>query len=119
VTDGEPDFLTRVETDLSIISYTFGDDEDDETKVAPLAPRRGAILESQLRNNEDKAELESKRRDHQKEIFDALQKAGLEKFAKGAESSVEKKKAVFKKFEAYRKDAALPKMVSTLKANKN
>ena len=112
-----PEILTAADKSLEVISYTFGDeesDQDDETKVVGRNARRGALIENQLRGGENRAETESKRRDHQKELMDALQQSGLEKYSNRAESETAARKAVFKKFECYRKDVPLPRVVANL-----
>ncbi len=113
--------LTDFEKDLESISYTFGDDDeedDDSTKVSKketILPTRGAILENQLRQNEDKADQENKRRTHQQDLFDKIQRDGLARYTKGKDSTVEDVVAVFKKFESYRAGTPFPKNVANLK----
>jgi nucleosome binding factor SPN SPT16 subunit len=111
--------LTKADRELSLITYTFGDDEeeDDETKVIDALPKkRGAVLESQLRNTDDRISMESKRKAHQQALVEKLHQEGLEKYAGGGGKSEQKATAVFKKFECYRKDVPLPKEAASLKA---
>lgn len=108
------DILTDADTSLEVISYTFGEEEDDETKVQGRTARRGAVIENQLRGNEDRAEMETRRRDHQKQLMDKLQEEGLAKYSNRTESEAATRKAVFKKFECYRKDVPLPRVVANL-----
>lgn len=117
VTQSDPIILTEADKQLSVISYTFGDEdeEDDATKITELPRKRGAILESQLRSNEDRAENEAKRKAHQKSLHEKRLKDGLARFSETQDSGVEKQKLAFKKFESYRKDAPLPPNVSELK----
>ena len=112
--------MTDFEKDLESISYTFGDDEDEDdstrvTKKDTGVPTRGAVLENQLRQNEDKVELETKRKTHQQDLFDKIQREGLARYTRGKNSASENVVAVFKKFESYRAGAPFPKNAANLK----
>jgi nucleosome binding factor SPN SPT16 subunit len=107
IRDDEVIVLTEAEKELSTISYSFGDDDEEEEKEI-IGKRRGAILESQLRNNEDRAERDARRKEHQKRLSEQRHKEGLERFVDGTEKK-EKVKAVFKKFESYR-PGTLPRL---------
>lgn len=116
VTDSGALLLTEYDTDLKSITYTFGDDEDDDTKANEVIPKRGAILETQLRKTDERqGGDENRRKAHQAELFERLQKDGLKKYSGGKDAVAEKAAAVFKKFESYRKDTPLPKNVAQLK----
>lgn len=107
--------LTDYEKDLAAITYTFGEDEDEEdTKILIKLPKRGTAVDSQ-RKSDDRVGGESKRKLHQAELFEKIQSEGIARYAGDAEGSSEKTVAVFKKFESYRKDMPLPKNVSQLK----
>jgi nucleosome binding factor SPN SPT16 subunit len=84
-------------------------------------PARGAILDKKLRNekqNQDKQSNEMKRRAHQKQLAEARQNEGLKKFSGKTDGVDKEEKAVFRKFEAYRKDANLPKQIADLRVLK-
>ncbi|KAJ3359746.1 FACT complex subunit spt16 [Kappamyces sp. JEL0680] len=116
ITDAGAVLLTDYDKALDSITYTFGEDEDDETKVVEQTlPKRGAILDSQLRNSDSRAELENKRRLHQQELFDKRQADGLSRWSGGKDESAQHNTVVFKKFESYRKDVPLPRNVGSLK----
>ncbi|KAJ3000085.1 FACT complex subunit spt16 [Globomyces sp. JEL0801] len=115
ITDTGVVVLTDVEKELSKISYTSADDEEEEEKAVITLPKRGAILESQLRNNEDRADNTNKRKMHQKALIEKRMAEGLAKYSESGDGKAEKELAVFKKFESYRKDAYLPKTIGDLK----
>lgn len=119
ITKDGPVLLTNYDKALESISYNDGEDEeDDSTRVAKkesVLPTRGAILENQLRKNEDKAELDNKRKSHQQELFEKRQQDGLARWAGRKDAAAAEKELVFKKFESYRTGVPLPRNVGSLK----
>lgn len=117
ITKDEPIVLTDVDKSLKVVSYMLGDD-DDEMEAENL-PARGAILDKKLRNtkngNPDRASNELKRRAHQKMLADARNAEGLKRYSGDTEGKSDQAVAVFRKFESYRKDIALPKTISDLR----
>jgi nucleosome binding factor SPN SPT16 subunit len=114
-------FLTGVEKTLDEVSFTLGDDDEDEddTDKTKSLPNKGFIIEQKLRNEkvdlQEKLSSEAKRRAHQKQLAEARQLAGLRKFSGSVEEQEVNEKPVFRKFESYRKDALMPKLVGDLK----
>jgi nucleosome binding factor SPN SPT16 subunit len=107
--------LTEFDKAVESITYTFNDDEDDDTKIVEQLPKRGAILENQLRNTENRADVENRRKNHQEDLFDKRQSEGIARWSGGKDAGVAKQIAVFRKFESYRRDVPLPRNVGTLK----
>ena len=108
--------LTDVDKDLGSISYTFGDDEDEE-ELSDNGGRRGAILATKRRSALQQVDAEElqKRKEHQKKLANERQEAGLAKYSGKGDRTESEKKAVFKKFESYRKEAQLPDYVGDLR----
>lgn len=117
VTADAPIIITDVEKSLASISFSHGDeDDDDDAEVEDNG--RGAIIKTKRRNENDgkeKMSNELKRRAHQKILADARHADGLKRFNGTKDATETDDKAVFRKFESYRKDAALPKAVSDLR----
>ncbi|KAJ1341621.1 hypothetical protein BSLG_003810 [Batrachochytrium salamandrivorans] len=92
--------LSEVDKDLGSISYAFGNDSDeDEAKVVKHLPksRGGAVIESKLRHESDRATTEQRRKLHQKELAQSRQNEGLSRF------------------ESYRKESQLPRNIGELR----
>ena len=116
--------LTNVDKSLSVISYTLGDEEnasaDENEDLLRMNSNHGggAVMEKKLRGDKsaqvDKVSNELKRRAHQKILAELRQADGLARFDDAPEKD-KVAKAVFRKFESYRKDAPLPKSVSDLR----
>ncbi|KAJ3276374.1 FACT complex subunit spt16 [Terramyces sp. JEL0728] len=115
VTDDEPTILTEVDKDLSVISYTFGEEDDEETKIVEVTSKRGAILDSQLRKNESREDSLNKRAAHQKALAEKRHQEGLARYSGGKDGASEKQEVTFKKFESYRKETLIPKTNSDLR----
>lgn len=104
------------------ISYYFKQDGDEKKPAKVKAEKTGgaksAILRSKLRGEtrEKPDDTNEKRRQmHQKELHEKLQRAGEEKYADGSGGTDNTDKAVFKKFESYKRDTQLPLSVKDLK----
>ena len=119
--------LTQSDKELAGISYAMGEDEDDlgsnqenikkrkqQEQRAPSS-KRTAVLDSRRRDDTDKASDEEKRRAHQKALALAKQQEGVIRFTSGDSDKKTVERAVFRKFESYRKDVQLPRSVSDLK----
>lgn len=133
--------FTDSDKDKGNISYYFKQDEDDvkaeendddeiqvkneskKTKNNDKKDKQGggaksAVLRSKLRGEgrEKPDDTSEKRRQlHQKDLHDKLQKAGREKYADESTAADDTNKAVFKKFESYKRDTQIPSSVKDLK----
>lgn len=58
---------------------------------------------------------EQRRKDHQAELARQKQAEGLARFGDGVDHQTSQREAVFRKFESYKRDTALPKEVKELK----
>ncbi|ORX99261.1 SPT16-domain-containing protein [Basidiobolus meristosporus CBS 931.73] len=127
VTNSSPTILTECSASLNDVSYFFKDDAEEEeaeevvkkeraAEPAPQQPKNSAILKSKFRSQEQTEEsAEQKRKDHQKELAGQIQAEGLARFAEGKEENADDKKAVFKKYESYKRETLLPKEVKELR----
>jgi len=70
-------------------------------------------LRAERATNQD-AEKEAARREHQKQLHEKKQRAGLEKYGKGAGSLNGTEEKKFKKFESYKRDNQFPLRVKDL-----
>ena len=61
---------------------------------------------------------EQRRKRHQKELAIQKQAEGIARFADGVDQQSSQRQAVFRKFESYKRDTALPKEVKDLKASR-
>lgn len=119
-------FTRDAASDSASTSFFF-QGEDDEEESAPKAkskkdPRAGAIAATNITKSKLRAErstqidtgAEAKRRQHQKELAQRKQAAGLERYSqvKGDSNGVVQKK--FKRFESYKRDNQLPSRVKDL-----
>lgn len=116
-------FTKDAPSDFGDISFFFNDEEEEETKKKPKSkPERPAIAASNItstrtrqeRQKNDNAEKEEMRRQHQKELHEKKQQAGLETYGADAKSLNGTEEKKFKKFESYKRDTQLPPQVSRL-----
>ncbi|KAJ1339694.1 hypothetical protein BSLG_005727 [Batrachochytrium salamandrivorans] len=117
ITNGTALVLSENRKDLGSISYAFGDDEeDDEVKIVENLPktRGGAVIESKLRHESDRATAEQRRRLHQ-QLAQSRQEEGLSRYSENKDDKLKVQQAVFRKFESYRKDSQLPRNINELK----
>jgi FACT complex subunit SPT16 len=124
VTDGEPAVFTGKDapTDWDNVSFIIEEPQEPTPKKAKRDPRIGAVAVSNMtssrlrreRQANNDAEREAARREHQKELHDRKQKAGLEKYSTGTNgvNGVEEKK--FKRFESYKRDDDIPTSVKNM-----
>ncbi|KAL2914305.1 FACT complex subunit spt16 [Polyrhizophydium stewartii] len=117
VTAGRAEVLTEVEKELDAITYTFGDEDDgqNEKLAEPLPKKRGAVIDSKLRDESDRLNAEQKRRMHQKQLAHARQEDGLARYSDGKDGRQQARQSVFRKFESYRKENQLPRNVGELR----
>lgn len=106
--------------DWDSTSFQIEEPEEEPTpKKGKRDARIGAVAETNIkgtrlrheRQNQD-AEKEAARRNHQKELHDRKQKEGLEKYNKGSNgiNGAEEKK--FKRFESYKREDEIPGKVN-------
>ncbi|CAG8751071.1 4903_t:CDS:2, partial [Acaulospora morrowiae] len=85
-----------------------------ETKRS--APRKSAVLKTKFRSEEkDEESIEQRRKRHQEELAAQKQAEGLARFGDGVDHQTNQREEVFRKFESYKRDTALPKEVKDLK----
>ncbi|KAJ2722612.1 FACT complex subunit spt16 [Coemansia sp. Benny D115] len=124
---GDAELLTTGEKEPNDVSFFFNDEEPAAAESKRESKRDGngagnnvdrkpttrksAILPSKFRSEEREDESSvRKRREHQKELISRLQAEGRRRFA-GEEGDDGEEKRVFKKFESYKREAALPREV--------
>ncbi|KAJ1332545.1 hypothetical protein BSLG_008847 [Batrachochytrium salamandrivorans] len=110
--------LSEVDKDLGSISYAFGNDSDeDEAKVVKHLPksRGGAVIESKLRHESDRATTEQRRKLHQKELAQSRQNEGLSRYSENKDGKQKVQQAVVRRFESYRKESQLPRNIGELR----
>ncbi|KAJ6500436.1 FACT complex subunit SPT16 [Mycena sanguinolenta] len=103
------------------------DAEEKPKKKAPAIPRKngspqkktvaGKVLRNQTRRTQDDVHqtAAAKLAEHQRELHDALQAAGLEKFSEEGEGKEGKEGKGWKKFQSYKGEAGLPAEVEKLR----
>lgn len=83
-----------------------------------MPKKGGAVLDKKLRNekqNQEKQSNELKRRANQAKLAEQRQEDGLKRFSGQVDGGDKEEKAVFRKFDAYRKDGNMPKQIADLK----
>ena len=112
-----------------VIYYFDNQDQEKPTKKSKSKPnekatrqsqstRSNAIMKSKLRNEnrEQDQEAAANRRQHQKELMERRNEAGLEKYAdEDGKDSLNDAKKKWKRFESYPREAMLPDSVSQMK----
>ncbi|CAG8451663.1 423_t:CDS:10 [Paraglomus brasilianum] len=124
VTNDTPVMLTDVKKKLNDVCYYFSDDEakeqnDTENKRKTKRPepkkpqsKQSAVLKTKFRSEEQGEETpEQRRKRHQKELAIQKQAEGIARFADGVDQQSSQRQAVFRKFESYKRDTALPKEI--------
>ncbi|KAJ7261402.1 FACT complex subunit SPT16 [Mycena haematopus] len=101
--------------------------EEKPKKKPPVIPRKngsppkktvaGKVLRNQTRRTQDEVHqtAAAKLTEHQRELHDALQAAGLEKFSEEGEGKEGKEGKGWKKFQSYKGEAGLPAEVEKLR----
>ncbi|KAK3814140.1 MAG: putative SPT16-general chromatin factor [Benniella sp.] len=120
VTTEAPQILTVCDTGLDDVSYFFKDaaDEDDEpTKESPATQRaaKSAVLNTKFRSEQDEASKDQARKEHQKMLAEQKHADGLARYGGSGSLKKDDQKSVFRKFESYKRESALPKEVSNLR----
>jgi nucleosome binding factor SPN SPT16 subunit len=116
-------FTKDATNDPDMISFYFKEPEEPtpkkdskkESRTSTVVPRN--IIKTKLRQDRPvkvDETAEARRREHQKELAQKRQKAGLERYAEatGDKTGVDKKK--FKRFESYKRDGQLPSKIKDL-----
>lgn len=114
-------FTKDTASDLESISFFFNDEEEEEKKPKPKR-ERPAIAQTNItktrtrheRPTNQDAEKEAQRREHQKELHQKKQQAGLEEYGEGAKALNGTEEKKFKRFESYKRDNQLPTSVARL-----
>ncbi|KAF2654143.1 SPT16-domain-containing protein [Lophiostoma macrostomum CBS 122681] len=115
-------FTKDTASDLESVSFFFNESEEEESKPKPKRERAPAIAQTNItktrtrheRATNQDAEKEEMRRQHQKELHEKKQQAGLETYGKGAKALNGTEEKKFKKFESYKRDNQLPTNVASL-----
>ncbi|CAG8585817.1 6383_t:CDS:10 [Funneliformis mosseae] len=120
--------LTEGNRKLDNMAFSFqdGPESDQESKKENkrsaqkveskrTATRKSTILKSKFRSEDKDEDSEQKRKDHQAELAKQKQAEGLARFGDGIDHQTSQREAVFRKFESYKRDTALPKEVKDLK----
>lgn len=115
-------FTKDTPSELDSVSFFFNDEEEEETKPKPKRERAGAIAQTNItktrtrheRPTNQDAEKEALRREHQKELHQKKQQAGLEAYGEGAKTLNGTEEKKFKRFESYKRDNQLPSSVAGL-----
>ncbi|KNC97903.1 chromatin-remodeling protein SPT16 [Spizellomyces punctatus DAOM BR117] len=127
VTTTYPTVLTDVKKNIEEVSFEFQDEDDEKVvksepkangdtprskKPAPVLPERKG---KRLRDDQDKAENEAKRAEHQRILHNRMHEEGLRRFADDNGGAAGEQKEVFRKFASYKAESQLPKQVQDLK----
>ncbi|KAF9359172.1 FACT complex subunit spt16 [Mortierella sp. NVP85] len=121
ITTEAPQILTVCDTGLDDVSYFFKDaaDEDDEPtkKESPATQRaaKSAVLNTKFRSEQDEASKDQARKEHQKMLAEQKHADGLARYGGSGSLKKDDQKSVFRKFESYKRESALPKEVSNLR----
>ncbi|OAQ33302.1 metallopeptidase family M24 protein [Linnemannia elongata AG-77] len=121
VTQESPQLLTVCDTSLSDVSYFFKDPAEDEEEPvkketgAHTRAAKSAVLNTKFRSEVDEASKDQSRKEHQKLLADQKHAEGLERYGDAGSLKKDNAKSVFRKFESYKRESALPKEVSSLR----
>ncbi|KAG0220695.1 FACT complex subunit spt16 [Mortierella sp. GBA43] len=121
ITTETPQILTVCDTSLDDVSYFFKDAADEEEepvkKESPSNQRaaKSAVLNTKFRSEQDEASKDQTRKEHQKLLAEKKHSEGLERYAGSGSLKKDNQKSVFRKFESYKRESALPKEVSSLR----
>ncbi|KAG0343552.1 FACT complex subunit spt16 [Podila humilis] len=112
--------LTDCDTSLNEISYVLRDEEEEEEESAPRTntsqrAAKSAVLSTKFRSEQEEASKEQARKEHQKMLADQKHAEGMKKYGDAGSLKKDDQKSVFRKFESYKRDTALPKEVSSLR----
>jgi nucleosome binding factor SPN SPT16 subunit len=121
VTTEAPLILTVCDTGLDDVSYFFkdaADDDDEPSKKESSATQRAAksaVLNTKFRSEQDEASKDQARKEHQKLLAEQKHADGLARYGGSGSLKKDDQKSVFRKFESYKRESALPKEVSNLR----
>lgn len=124
VTTGETVVFTKDSPiDLESIAFYFNEEDEPTSKPKPRKDARvGAVAQTNItttrlrgeRNQNQDAEKEAARREHQKELHSRKHKEGLDRFKKGSGNLNGTEEKTFKRFESYKRDNQFPSRVRDL-----
>jgi nucleosome binding factor SPN SPT16 subunit len=115
--------MTDCDTSLNEISYMFKNEEEEEeepvTRASHSSQRaaKSAVLSTKFRSEQEEASKEQSRKEHQKILADQKHAEGLKRYGDGGSLKKDDQKSVFRKFESYKRDTALPKDVNNLRVS--
>ncbi|KAF9205553.1 FACT complex subunit spt16 [Haplosporangium sp. Z 27] len=121
ITAEAPQILTVCDTNFSDISFFFQDpaeEEEEPTKKETTTSQRAAksaVLNTKFRSEQEEASKDQARKEHQKTLAEQKHAEGLERYGDGGSLKKDNQKSVFRKFESYKRESALPKEVSSLR----
>ncbi|CAG8822732.1 30242_t:CDS:2, partial [Racocetra persica] len=129
VSNNSAQLLTEGNRTLDNICFSLKDENesDHETKKRNKRPtktletkrsgnRKSAVLRTKFRSEEkDDESQDQRRKKHQEELAARKQADGLARFSEKSNEKASQHKAVFRAFESYKRDTALPKEVKDLK----
>ncbi|KAF9174824.1 FACT complex subunit spt16 [Mortierella sp. AD011] len=121
ITTEAPQILTFCDTSFDDISWTFQDPAEEEEepvkKDSPSNQRaaKSAVLNTKFRSEQEEASKDQARKEHQKMLAEQKHSEGLERYGDGGSLKKDNQKSVFRKFESYKRESALPKEVSSLR----
>ncbi|KAG0040989.1 FACT complex subunit spt16 [Podila clonocystis] len=113
--------MTDCDTSLNEISYMFKNEEEEDeepvTRASHTSQRaaKSAVLSTKFRSEQEEASKEQSRKEHQKILADQKHAEGLKRYGDGGSLKKDDQKSVFRKFESYKRDTALPKDVNNLR----
>lgn len=113
--------MTDCDTSLNEISYMFKNEEEEEeepvTRASHTSQRaaKSAVLSTKFRSEQEEASKEQSRKEHQKVLADQKHAEGLKRYGDAGSLKKDDQKSVFRKFESYKRDTALPKEVNNLR----
>ncbi|TPX38266.1 hypothetical protein SmJEL517_g00054 [Synchytrium microbalum] len=113
-------FLTDMSKALSDVQFNIKDDKAKENGGANNSigspQKKSKVVSSKLRNEDrdENASEEVKRKQHQLQLAQKRQQQGLEKYSNNNGEGPKSERAVFRKFETYRKDVQMPPDIRNL-----
>ncbi|KAI7820538.1 putative SPT16-general chromatin factor [Gamsiella multidivaricata] len=121
ITTEAPQILTSCDTSFDDISYILKDvaeeEEEPVKKEQPNSQRtaKSAVLNTKFRSEQEEASKDQARKEHQKMLAEQKHAEGLERYGDAGSLKKDNQKSVFRKFESYKRESALPKEVSSLR----
>ncbi|KAG0242359.1 FACT complex subunit spt16 [Actinomortierella wolfii] len=120
ITENGAQVLTDCDTRWSEVSYFFKDPDEEEkapvkTERAETRAAKSAVLNTKFRSEQEEASKDQARKEHQKALADKKHEEGLKKYGDGGGLKKDDQKAVWRKFESYKRESAMPKEVSNLR----